>query len=110
MIILINQNLKKMKKNSIYINIGRGTTTNEDDLYEILKNKLIQGAVLDVTKIEPLNKDSPLYLLDNILISNHSCDLTEDYDLLSINVFVQFFEEYVQKKQFSSQVNKELGY
>ena len=44
----------KMKDSAVFMNIGRGTTVNEDDLVDALNKKVIAGAVLDVFKTEPL--------------------------------------------------------
>ena len=44
----------KMKPSAVFMNIGRGTTVNEDDLADALMTKRIAGAVLDVFKVEPL--------------------------------------------------------
>ena len=45
----------KMKPSSVFMNIGRGTSVNEEDLIEALKSEKISGAVLDVFKAEPLS-------------------------------------------------------
>jgi phosphoglycerate dehydrogenase-like enzyme len=45
---------KKMKKEAVFMNIGRGTTVDEDDLANALSQGTIAGAVLDVFKVEPL--------------------------------------------------------
>jgi phosphoglycerate dehydrogenase-like enzyme len=63
--------LSKMKKDSYLINVSRGGVINENDLYKILKNKIIAGAVLDVTVTEPLSRYSKLWSLDNLLITPH---------------------------------------
>ena len=44
----------KMKKTAVFMNIGRGTTCDEDDLATALMTGQIGGAVLDVFKVEPL--------------------------------------------------------
>ena len=63
-----------MKKDAVFINIGRGSTVNEEDLIEVLKNKSIRGAALDVFKEEPLPESSPFWQLDNVLIYPHCAD------------------------------------
>jgi len=67
----------KMKKTAVFMNIGRGTTVNEDDLATALKDGTIAGAVCDVFKVEPLPKESPLWECDNMLITPHCAD--QDY-------------------------------
>lgn len=54
-----------------FINVGRGETVNEQDLYTALKNDTVRGAFLDVVQEEPLKQSNPLLELDNIFISPH---------------------------------------
>ncbi|RJQ27642.1 hypothetical protein C4577_00840 [Candidatus Parcubacteria bacterium] len=63
--------LSKLKKDSILINIGRGSIVNEDDLLRCIKNKKIGGAVLDVFQTEPLKYKSKFWTEDNIVITPH---------------------------------------
>ena len=68
---------KKMKKNSILINVSRGNVLNTDDL---LKNdifKKFKGIGLDVTT-QPLKKDHVLLKQDNIILTNYSVGLSDD--------------------------------
>lgn len=53
------------------INMGRGDTVNEDDLYEALKNKQFKRYITDVFDTEPLPADSRFWALDNIVITPH---------------------------------------
>lgn len=52
--------LRKMKRNAILINVGRGPIVNEEDLVRALEENLIGGAGLDVVCREPIPADSPL--------------------------------------------------
>jgi len=54
------------------INVGRGTTVDEDALIAALHNNEIGGAALDVTAVEPLPVDSPLWDLPNLILTPHS--------------------------------------
>jgi D-2-hydroxyacid dehydrogenase (NADP+) len=70
---LINKNkLKLMKKNSLLINVARGEIIDQDALVEVLKNKMIRGAGLDVTTPEPLPHNHDLWKLDNVFITPHN--------------------------------------
>jgi len=60
-----------MKPTAILVNIGRGAIVNDEALYEALKTGRILRAAIDVTSVEPLPLDSPLFTLDNILIMPH---------------------------------------
>lgn len=61
----------KMKTSAVIVNTGRGPLINEADLCEALAVKRIAGAGLDVQEVEPPAEDSPLYTLDNVIITPH---------------------------------------
>ena len=61
----------KMKSSAVIINTGRGPLINEADLCEALAAKRIAGAGLDVQEVEPPAEDSPLYTLDNVILTPH---------------------------------------
>ena len=69
---MINKDtIAKMKSSAVIINTGRGALINEADLCEALVAKRIGGAGLDVQEVEPPVEDSPLYTLDNVIITPH---------------------------------------
>ena len=69
---MINKDtIAKMKSSAVIINTGRGALINEADLCEALVTKRIAGAGLDVQEVEPPAEDSPLYTLDNVIITPH---------------------------------------
>ena len=69
---MINKDtIGKMKSSAVIINTGRGPLINEADLCEALAAKRIAGAGLDVQEVEPPAEDSPLYTLDNVIITPH---------------------------------------
>ena len=65
------ETIAKMKPSAVIINTGRGPLINESDLCEALAAKRIHGAGLDVQEVEPPAEDSPLYTLDNVIITPH---------------------------------------
>ncbi len=62
---------RAMKNSAIFINSGRGNAVDPDVLYEALKSGQIAAAAIDVTEPEPLPADSPLWGLENLLITPH---------------------------------------
>ena len=60
-----------MKPSATLINMARGPVVVTDDLYEILKAGRIRSAALDVTDPEPLPRDHPLLMLENLVIAPH---------------------------------------
>jgi len=62
---------KKMKPSSVFINVGRGKTTNLNDLVYSLENNIISGAGLDVFDEEPLPKSHKLWSMPGVIITPH---------------------------------------
>jgi D-2-hydroxyacid dehydrogenase (NADP+) len=72
--------LEAFRPTTYFYNVSRGTTVDEDALYELLTEGKIAGAGLDVTTEEPLSQDNPLWKLgDNVLITGHSAGLSRGY-------------------------------
>ena len=72
--------LELMKSSAILINVARGDIVNEEDLIRALKNEKILGAGIDVTHEEPLNSNSQLWSLKNLIITPHSAGETRRYE------------------------------
>lgn len=69
---LINkEKLELMKPTAYLINTARGPVVNEKELIDALQNKVIAGAALDVQEVEPLDSNSPLFTMDNVIITPH---------------------------------------
>lgn len=58
-------NIKKMKRNAVLVNMGRGPIVVEEDLSIAIDEELIGGAALDVFAVEPMEKDNPLLKIKN---------------------------------------------
>ncbi|MBC2576415.1 phosphoglycerate dehydrogenase [Peptostreptococcus canis] len=75
-----------MKKDSIFINIGRGNLVNERDLEKYVSK--FRGVVLDVVENEPLSKDSILWECENVIITPHNSWVSENnINRLGIRVY-----------------------
>jgi D-2-hydroxyacid dehydrogenase (NADP+) len=68
-----------MKPSGVLINIARGGVVDEDALIAALRAKKIRGAGLDVFKVEPLPKDSPLWDMPNVFITSHVGGMADTY-------------------------------
>ncbi len=60
-----------MKPSAIFVNCGRGASVENSVLYDAVKNGKIASAAIDVSEVEPLPPDSPLWSLDNLVITPH---------------------------------------
>ncbi len=69
-----------MKDNALLVNTSRGPVIDEAALIEALKNHVIGGAALDVTDPEPPAADSPLYELNNLILTPHVAAFSADFD------------------------------
>lgn len=68
---------RKMKPSAVFINCARGPVVDEAGLQEALETGEIVAAGIDVTEIEPLDAESPLFKLDNLTISPHVAGASE---------------------------------
>jgi phosphoglycerate dehydrogenase-like enzyme len=64
--------IQAMKPGSLYASVGRGNTTDETALIQALKANNLAGAVLDVTEQEPLPETSPLWEMENVILTQHT--------------------------------------
>ena len=104
--------LKAMKPSAIVMNVGRGPVIHEAALIRALQAKQIAGAALDVFEEEPLPADSPLWGMDNVLISPHCTDRTVNPDWLDLSMqcFVENFWRFVKGQPLENVVDKKAGY
>ena len=62
---------KSMKNTALFISISRGSVVDEEALIDALRNGEIAGAALDTVENEPLDPDSPLWDMENVIITPH---------------------------------------
>ena len=63
--------LESFKQDSVLVNIARGQIVDENELINVLKNKLL-GSVLDVFESEPLEKTNELWRQENVIVTPHN--------------------------------------
>ena len=73
------QELSLMKPKALLVNASRGGIVNEEALYYALKNGVIGGAALDVMEQEPFDVHSPLFTLENLIITPHLAAFSADF-------------------------------
>jgi phosphoglycerate dehydrogenase-like enzyme len=100
----------RMKPEALYINVGRGATTDEAALIKALLSKKIAGALLDVTEQEPLPADSPLWDMDNVILTSHYAGRHPEYSRLALEVALENLKRYVRGDPLKNLVDKNRGY
>ncbi|GAB2565417.1 D-2-hydroxyacid dehydrogenase [Gracilibacillus alcaliphilus] len=91
-----SEQFRQMKDTAFLINIGRGQIINEDAFIKALKNKEIAGAGLDVFETEPLPEDSPLWEMDNVIVTPHTAGATEHYtERVVRDIFIPNLKHYL---------------
>jgi phosphoglycerate dehydrogenase-like enzyme len=89
-----------MKSSAFFINIGRGEIVVEGDLIAALQKGNIAGAGLDVFEQEPLSVDSPLWEMENVIITPHTSGSTEHYNQRVIeNILIPNLRNYISGTQ-----------
>jgi phosphoglycerate dehydrogenase-like enzyme len=99
-----------MKPDAYLINVGRGAQVDESALADALRNRRIAGAALDVFEHEPLPADSPLWGLDNLLITPHMAGLTEKLWHRHYEHFSGNLRRYLAGERLQFIVDKQKGY
>jgi len=104
------EHLALMKSDSVLINVGRGAQVDEAALVDTLRKRRIAGAALDVFEREPLPADSPLWGLDNLLITPHTAGLTEKLWHRHYDLFTDNLRRYLAGQPLQFVVDKHKGY
>ena len=104
------QEFAAMKPSGVFMNIGRGAVVDEPAMIAALSEGKIRGAALDVFETEPLPKDSPLWRLENVLLSPHSADHTATWQQDSVEFFLENFARYRKGEPLLNVVDKQAGY
>jgi phosphoglycerate dehydrogenase-like enzyme len=102
--------LAAMREDAYLINVGRGPQVDEAALADTLRNRRIAGAALDVFEHEPLPPESPLWELENILITPHTAGLTENLWQRHYALFSENLRRYLDGQPLLFVVDKQKGY
>lgn len=84
----------RMKNTACYVSAGRGATTDQNALIDALKTGKIACAGLDVTTPEPLPADSPLWDMDNVILTPHMAGLTDRYFERATDILIENLKAY----------------
>ncbi len=106
------ERFKMMKKSAIFINCGRGMAVENSVLYDALENGEIASAAIDVSEVEPLGADSPLWDLDNLIITPHVSGyyhLPATFERI-VDIAAGNLKRYLAGEELKNLVDFETGY
>lgn len=99
-----------MKKSAVFLNLSRGGTVDEEALTAALRDGVIAGAGLDVFGQEPLDPASPLWNMENVLITPHVAGILPHYVELAADVFIRSYDSYRRGEPLPNRVDLAGGY
>jgi D-2-hydroxyacid dehydrogenase (NADP+) len=102
--------LAAMKPDGYLINVGRGPLIDEAALIEAMRDHTIGGAALDVFDQEPLPSDSPLWDLENLLITPHTAGMSDKMWERHYTLFSENLRRYFSGQPLLRLVDKRSGY
>ncbi|WP_398466488.1 D-2-hydroxyacid dehydrogenase [Tardiphaga sp.] len=99
-----------MRKGSYFINVARGGIVVEDALIAALHTGHLSGAVLDVTRTEPLPASSPLWDSPNLLITPHTSSEFEGWQARAAMMFADNLDRWLRGETLRNRVYSDRGY
>jgi phosphoglycerate dehydrogenase-like enzyme len=102
--------LRSMREGSILVNVGRGAVVDEQALVEVLRDGPLRGAALDVFAQEPLPPESPLWELDNVVLSPHTAAFSTRENERVVDLFADNLRRYLDGRELRSRIRTDLFY
>jgi phosphoglycerate dehydrogenase-like enzyme len=99
-----------MKPGATFVNIGRGRHVDQDAMIDALERAHLGGACLDVTDPEPLPAESPLWSMDNVLITPHMGGFTRHYGERAWEIFLDNLARFTDGRELRNVVDLRAGY
>jgi phosphoglycerate dehydrogenase-like enzyme len=102
--------LRALPQGAVLVNVARGQVVDEPALIEALRARHLAGAALDVFAVEPLPADSPLWSLDNVLLSPHSASTLADENRRLVDLFLANLERFLAGRPLLNRFDPARGY
>jgi phosphoglycerate dehydrogenase-like enzyme len=94
----------RMKRGARFINVGRGELVDEAALIEALRDGRLAGAGLDVFEVEPLPGTSPLWAMDNVIVTPHNSGSSPRSAERAVDIFVENLGHWVRDEPLRNAV------
>ncbi|MBZ0276437.1 MAG: D-2-hydroxyacid dehydrogenase [Anaerolineae bacterium] len=99
-----------MRDTAFLVNVARGAVVDEAALISALAARKIAGAALDVFEEEPLPSGSPLWNLDNVILSPHVSGNSVSYHEKAAALFAENLQRYIEKRPLLNRLRRDRGY
>ncbi|MFL5963235.1 MAG: D-2-hydroxyacid dehydrogenase [Gaiellaceae bacterium] len=104
------ETIGRMRDGAILVNVGRGAVIDEEALIEALRSGKLAGAALDVFAQEPLPPTSPLWDLENVIVSPHTAALSWHENERIVELFAENLRRYLSGGELLSRVRTSVFY
>jgi len=102
--------IESMRPGVVFVNVGRGAVVDEDALVDALRSGHVRGAALDVFAEEPLPPKSPLWELENVIVSPHTAALSSHENERIVQLFAENLRRYLAGEALLSRIDTDLFY
>jgi phosphoglycerate dehydrogenase-like enzyme len=102
--------IAQMKRGARLINVGRGSLLDEAPLIQALKSGALGGAALDVTRVEPLPVESPLWKMPNLMITPHTSGVSDRLWHRQTAILMDLLERWFDGRELFNLVDFARGY
>ena len=105
------ETIASMKPGAYFSNVGRGAVVDEAALVDALREGHLSGAALDVFEVEPLPEESPLWELENVIVSAHTTDVVPELiNAAQTDLFCENLRRYLAGEELINVLDKRLLY
>lgn len=98
--------LDLLRPGTHFVNVGRGELVDEAELIDALRSGRVGYASLDVTEVEPLDADSPLWDMPNVIITPHSSGSTRSNRNRAMDIFLDNLHRFTDGTPLRSVVHR----
>lgn len=102
--------LQALRSSAYLINVSRGGIVDEEALIELLRERHIAGAVLDVFEKEPLPPDSPFWTLPNVVVTPHISSELDGWQVDLARLFCRNLRHWMNHEPLENVVDPAAGY
>lgn len=102
--------IANMKPGAVLVDVSRGGVVDQTALAVALRAGSLSGAALDVFDVEPLPPESPLWALENVILTPHCSSVYDGWELKSVALFCDNLTRYRAGEPLANVVDPIRGY